>query len=300
MQKHQPSSTAKFVANGLWYVSNHPKLSVEVPVRMAEANRAMVSAINRGILSTQHPLGRALLRVRASVMQTCSIPGFYLHFVVRKRCIESLVRDAIEKGAEQLVVIGAGFDTLSLRISSDFPEMTVIEIDHPATQQWKRDAIAGLNRSFENIHLLPLDLVKETMKDLLLKSGCYQPAKTSAFVAEGLLMYLTEKEVLEILEFIRDHSGSNSPFVFSYMEEKAAEDYQFKNASGFVNLWLKLKKERFTWGLENERLAPFLRSLGFTLEELETTDDLREKYISDENKNAPLAVGENIASATTD
>ena len=245
----------------------------------------MVSSINRGIFSTRHPLGRALLRVKASVMQTCSIPGFYLHFVVRKRCIESLVRDAIEKGAEQLVVIGAGFDTLSLRISSDFPEITVIEIDHPATQQWKRDAIAGLNRSFENIHLLPLDLVKETMKDLLLRSGCYQPAKTSAFVAEGLLMYLTEKEVLEILESIRDHSGSNS---------------RFMNASGFVNFWLKLKKERFTWGLENERLAPFLRSVGFTLEEFETTDELREKYISDENKNAPLAVGENIASATTD
>lgn len=226
-------------------------------------------------------------------MQMASIPGFYLHFVLRKRSIEEFVRSAISYGAQQLVVIGAGFDTLSLRMADEFVDMTVIEIDHPATQKLKKSALK--DNDFGNLHFLPLDLTKHIMQELLLRHDQYNQDKTSVYVAEGLLMYLLEKEVREILHFIKHFSGPKSRFVFTYMEENGKNNYQFKNASWATNFWLQLKGEAFKWGLKNDRLPSFLSKCGFELLDCRTHKELREKFLS--GTYEPLAIGENIAVA---
>lgn len=228
-------------------------------------------------------------------MQKASVPGFYLHFVLRKRSIEEFVKSAIKDGAEQLVVIGAGFDTLSLRIGDDFPDMTVIEIDHPATQQLKESALKSISHNVDNISFLPLDLTEYMMQELLLEHNRYDKNKTSVFVAEGLLMYLLEKEICEILHFIKHFSGPKSRFVFTYMEENGKNNFQFKNASWITNFWLQLKGETFKWGQKNEQLSSFLSKSGFELLDCRTHKELREEFLS--GTDEPLAIGENIAVA---
>jgi methyltransferase (TIGR00027 family) len=176
-------------------------------------------------------------------MQKVAMPGFYLHFALRKRCIEGFVKAAIHDGAEQLIVIGAGFDTLSLRIAKEYPNLSIIEIDHPATQTLKSDAIDRLDQQLKNLHLLSLDLTQDNMQDMLLKSEHYDENKSSAFVAEGLLMYLTEKHVREMLNFMSVNSGHGSQFIFTYMEENETGNYQFKNSSWVATFWLWMKKK---------------------------------------------------------
>jgi O-methyltransferase involved in polyketide biosynthesis len=66
--------------------------------------------------------------------------------------------------------LGAGFDTLSLRIATEYPDLSIIEIDHPASQAWKREALGRLGLQFENIHFLSLDLLRDTMQEVLLRS----------------------------------------------------------------------------------------------------------------------------------
>lgn len=300
MKADKPSNTAIFVANGVWWVTNHPQLSVEVPELMGNFNLEMVKHINRGAFSLQTRAGRWLLKSKTSLMQKIALPGFYLHFVVRKRCIEKFVRAAINKGAEQLIVVGAGFDALSLRIAIEYPDLTVIEIDHPATQVWKRNVLDGLDQRFNNHYLLPLDLTQDTMQAVLLRNEYYDRNKPSAFVAEGLLMYLAEKEVREIINFVKANSGIGSRFIFTYMEEQTNGSYQFKNASLITNWWLKVKGEQFTWGLRNEQLAPFLIESGLRLLECKTHKELRAEFISTVNRGAQLAIGENIAVAQLD
>jgi hypothetical protein len=210
MENDKPSSTAIIVANGVWWVSMQRKLGPIVPQGMTKTNRLMVENLNPGLFSPNFPIGRLLLRARTRIMQTVSIPGFYLHFVCRKRCIENLVREAIREGAEQLVVVGAGFDTLSLRVASDFPAIPVIEIDHPATQVWKRKAIPSQAWSHGNLHLLPLDLTLGNMSDTLLGSACYRPERPTVFVVEGLLMYLKRMSKICL--------GLLSPIVAPFLE----------------------------------------------------------------------------------
>ncbi len=298
MKSNKPSSTALFVANGLWWVTNHPSLSVEVPERMGRLNHEMVKHINTGLFSIRNRLGRRLLKLKTSLMQKVAMPGFYLHFALRKRCIEDHVRAALNEGAEQLIVIGSGFDTLGLRISRDFPHLKVIEIDHPATQKWKVKALDRLKNEYENLHLLPIDLTQHALHEALLQSEHYDSSKPTVFVAEGLLMYLHEKDVRGLLHSIRRHSALGSRLIFTYMEELKEGDFQFSNASRLVNFWLKMKREIFTWGLKTDQLTPFLNHSGYQLMTCKTHLELRKEYLSDANRDAALAIGENIAVAS--
>ena len=122
MKTDQPSATAIFVANGVWWVSIHSKLKTEVPELLGELNLEMVRHVNRGV---DNKLGRKILEVKTGLMQTVVMPGFYLHFVLRKRSIEKFVRQAVQQNARQLVVIGAGFDTLSVRMAREFSDLQI-------------------------------------------------------------------------------------------------------------------------------------------------------------------------------
>jgi methyltransferase (TIGR00027 family) len=254
----------------------------------------MVRHVNRGV---DNKLGRKILEVKTRLMQTVVMPGFYLHFVLRKRSIEKFVRQAVQQNARQLVVIGAGFDTLSVRMAREFSDLQIIEIDHPATQAWKRTALEDLTGGYGNIHLLPLDLTQQDMQQLLLNNEEYQSGTNTVVVAEGLTMYLSSKEVREILSFIKMTSASGSRFIFTYMEERGPDDFQFKFASRLVDLWLAMKGEQFTWGLGDGELEPFLNQSDFDLLDCATHQEFREELLSVANRQTTLAVGENIAVA---
>src|SRR5580698_9928692 len=60
--------------------------------------------------------------------------------VVRTRLIDDLVREAIRAGATQLVLLGAGFDSRPYRLQ-DAGSLAIFEVDHPATQQAKRERL---------------------------------------------------------------------------------------------------------------------------------------------------------------
>jgi O-methyltransferase involved in polyketide biosynthesis len=125
----------------------------------------------------------------------------------------------------------------------------------------------------------------------------YQPGVNTVFVAEGLTMYLSSKEVREILAFIKETSAPGSRFIFTYMEERRRDDFQFKFASRLVDVWLAMKGEQFTWGLGDGQLEPFLEQSDFHLLHCATHNELREELLSPANRQARLAVGENIAVA---
>jgi len=54
----------------------------------------------------------------------------------RSRFAEDHIAEAVRKGVQQCVILGAGLDTFAYR--NPFPELRVMEVDHPATQDWKR------------------------------------------------------------------------------------------------------------------------------------------------------------------
>ena len=60
----------------------------------------------------------------------------------RSRIAEDALSDAVERGIRQIVILGAGLDTFALRNPHAARQVRVFEVDHPATQSWKRQRLA--------------------------------------------------------------------------------------------------------------------------------------------------------------
>ncbi|MCI5137389.1 MAG: hypothetical protein D3922_03000, partial [Candidatus Electrothrix sp. AR1] len=80
-------------------------------------------------------------------------PGQFEAFAYRKAFCEHQVRDSTSRGAIQVLVLGAGYDTLCYRLAPEFPSVRFFEIDHPATSSLKQKGIKKLGAS-ENLHLI--------------------------------------------------------------------------------------------------------------------------------------------------
>jgi hypothetical protein len=66
----------------------------------------------------------------------------YAGVILRTRYTEDALRVAVAGGVRQYVIIGAGFDSFALRRPAFARELTIFEIDQPATQEFKRLRLA--------------------------------------------------------------------------------------------------------------------------------------------------------------
>ena len=83
----------------------------------------------------------------------------------------------VGQGVRQYVILGAGMDTFAFRCRDMLERLQVFEIDHPATQAFKRDRIAGLGWEIPaQLHLVSVDFTKEDL-DKILKRPPYDPLR---------------------------------------------------------------------------------------------------------------------------
>src|SRR5205085_3645641 len=85
-------------------------------------------------------LRKAWFRRLCTLLERATLPGICLHFALRKQILRRHAQAAIDAGCTQVIVLGAGLDTLCLELKAARPDLCCIEIDHPATQALKRSA----------------------------------------------------------------------------------------------------------------------------------------------------------------
>lgn len=293
MRDETPSATAYLIARSTCFLSQDALLGCFVPQRSAELSDLFVRSrdcFKSGrVGSTTSRLSRALARV----LERLTIPGIKLHYALRKRYLEEVTRAALRSGVHQVVVIGAGFDTLALRLHEEFSETQFFELDHPATQRAKRQVVEGQHVLKDNLHFVALDLTRERLEDCLLRQADYSPDNQTLFIAEGLLMYLAVEEVTRIFSFIKAHSRRASKFAFTFMETQSDGRIAFRQSSFLVYAWLRARGESFKWGIEHERVNDFLAARGFRALEVATAETLRGRYLTTERlQRVSLAEGE--------
>ncbi len=296
MRHDRPSDTARFVLNGIHWVSQHPRLGSEVPRDLARYTDEMVRCVEWGGKAKVSWIDRRISRLKAGLMQAVSIPGIYLYQVMRKRYIESVARSHVLPNVSQLIVLGAGFDTLSLRIGSSRVGMTVIEVDHPASRAAKLEAIGRFNFSTGPCVFVDSDIDRDGIAESLARCPEYDPNAPTLFVAEGLTMYLQESRVRDLFEFVSGGS-SESRILFTYMEEGPDGSWDFREQGALATRWLAFKNECFTWGAKRQAIAGILAQCGLDLVEERTAEDLRSDLLSPENRDVRIAHGENTVLA---
>ena len=94
------------------------------------------------------------------------LPGQFVAFAHRKAFCERQVREGIRSGATQVLVLGAGYDTLGWRLAPEFPNINFFEVDHPGTALLKAKGIKEMGRR-ENLILIAEDLGENKLQDVL-------------------------------------------------------------------------------------------------------------------------------------
>ncbi|HEX4335798.1 MAG TPA: class I SAM-dependent methyltransferase [Polyangiaceae bacterium] len=135
--------------------------------------------------------------------------------VARARFAEDTLADAVRRGVAQYVVLGAGLDTFAYR-NPYGASLRVFEVDHPATQAWKREQLATTGIELPaNLSYAPTDFEKESVADGLARAGFSNDAP-AFFSWLGVTMYLTEPALDATLAFIGG-TAKGGGVVFDYM-----------------------------------------------------------------------------------
>jgi methyltransferase (TIGR00027 family) len=271
MNPAQASNTAKVIAASTILLASDPRTSAQVAPGAATLCQRLLSGsrADRWLArSAVQPLTRALWRW----IERLTIPGIVSHYWHRKRWIEKRCRKAITEGFKRVVILGAGFDTLGLRLSDELSQIEVIEIDHPATQGAKRRALTGNSAAQSaNFRFIALDLSGEPLPAILFDG------KATIFIIEGVLMYLSPADVARLFDTLRQLSGHRISIVFSFMTKWSDGRSGFRPHSWLIERWLAWRDEPFLWSLAPETMPDFLAAHGFRMVEMAETRQFSER-----------------------
>ena len=180
---------------------------------------------------------------------------------LRVRYFDDFIKKSLEEGLEQLVILGAGYDTRAYRIKALKENVKVFEVDHPNTQHFKTRKIKEIFGSTpENVTYIPVDLETQNLSQNLIEKG-YHSSKKTLFVMEGLICYLTPKTVDEILSFI-SNSGKGSILLFDYHEESVVNGTCEEGR--LLQKYFEQVGESFKFGIKEGKIEEFLLKRGFS------------------------------------
>jgi methyltransferase (TIGR00027 family) len=217
-------------------------------------------------------------------------PGAIEFLTARERHIDDFLKACLHEGLDQVVILGAGFDTRAYRIAG-IEKTRVFEIDHPATQDAKLKRLQKLIDPLPgHVTFIPVDFNTRTLDQSLLASDYNERGKT-LFIWQGVTMYLTPEGVDSTLALIANHSGPGSAVIFDYFYNETLRD--MKTAR-----WItRAVGEKLIFGIDEGQIEPFLTRRGLRDIRNTTTEDLKRRYFAGPNAGRVLITGVAIASA---
>jgi methyltransferase (TIGR00027 family) len=193
----------------------------------------------------------------ARLIERITNPGILLHYALRKKCIGGLARSALANEMTQIVILGAGFDSLSSELQREFPNAQFWEIDHPATQRHKVRACSEIG--VQRVHFVAVDLSAGDLDREALIRGGFDPTERTFWIAEGLLMYFPADIVSRMVKTLSSLSSVGSQFAFTFMEQQPDGHIRFDSQTRLVDWWLRIRGEPFLWGSTRNELAEVVR-----------------------------------------
>src|SRR5262245_39883888 len=184
-----------------------------------------------------------------------------LFTAARSRIAEDALSGAVERGVRQIVILGAGLDTFALRSPHGARQIRIYEVDHPATQAWKRQRVAEAQLALPpELMLVPVDLERDDLGQMLVGAG-FQQNSPAFFTWLGVVPYLTRDAIGSALHYMA--SIRNSEVVFDYMEPPEAFSEEMRELVTKRTEQLERIGERSASRFEPAGMAAMLRSHGF-------------------------------------
>ena len=212
-------------------------------------------------------------------------PGIYEYTIARTKYIDELFQKTLLEGFDQILIMGAGFDTRALRFQDKNEKTRIFELDVATTQQAKIRQYQKRNLTIPlNVKFIAIDFDKESLSIKLNEAGFHKEQR-SMFVLEGLLMYLQPQSVDTIFRVIQEYAGGRSRIVFDYIYASVLRDegiyYGEKDAKQMVSA----VGERWHFGIEKDEIGEFIAKYGLELIDHMDTQALEKAYFSSTEGN---------------
>ena len=223
-------------------------------------------------------------------------PGATAFIVGRERYIDDFLKASLLEGVDQVVILGAGFDTRAYRIPG-IEKTRVFEIDHPDTQAVKLDRLKKvINPLPSYVTFIPVDFNTQQLGKRLQSSGYNEQGKT-LFIWQGVTYFLTQEGVDSTLDFIANHSGDGSTVIFDYFYNETLHDTS-RGYGKMMKQAARVSGEAYLFGIDQGQIEPFLTQRGFHDIHNVTLEDLKPLYFTGSNAGRVLPKGIAIVSAT--
>jgi methyltransferase (TIGR00027 family) len=203
--------------------------------------------------------------------------------VARSRYAEDLLAHAVQRGVTQYVLLGAGLDTFAHR--NPYPSLRVFEVDHPATQQWKRELLLTTTLPTPpTLTYVPVDFERQSLAAQLSAAG-FNPASPTFFAWLGVVPYLTLEAFRATVAFISAQPRS-SGLVFDYAQPRHVLSSREQLAHDSLASRVKLAGEAFQLFFAPTQISAEL-AVFQTLEDLGSTE-INLRYFANRTDNLKI------------
>jgi methyltransferase (TIGR00027 family) len=186
--------------------------------------------------------------------------GLRAFVAVRSRFAEDELARAIARGVRQYVVLGAGLDTFAYR--NPHADLRVFEVDHPATQEWKRRRLSAAEIPIPStLTYVPVDFEHQTFAEELARAG-FAARQPAFFAWLGVVPYLNRETVFATLETIATMCPGNG-VVFDYGLPRSSASFFERMAHDALSRRVALAGEPFRTFFDPAELAQELQRIGF-------------------------------------
>ena len=208
--------------------------------------------------------------------------------VARSRMAEDALAQAVARGVRQYVLIGAGLDTFGVRHRD--PALKVFEVDHPATQAFKRELLARAGCTPPpTLVFAPVDLRHTALRTALWDAG-WDPGQPTFFAWLGVVWYLERSAIADTLRLIGGcPAGSGVVFDCWHRPRRTEWDARLKLAL-LRRRYARLGEPWITF-FDHEELDALLAAEGFSRVERLDGEAINRALFSDAQAHLRLRSG---------
>jgi len=261
MEDGQPSETAIQVASlrAFHFVCDGEPKILRDDLAMALAGFADEASLRGAMDEFKARLGTAMRKDKIETF----VDRLRALVCLRARYAEDELADAVETGISQCVVLGAGLDSMAYRRQDLTNGLRVFELDHPASQAWKRKRLREIGVDIpSNLAFVPIDFARQTLRQSL-RPPEFRWDVPTFFSWLGVTMYLAEATVISTL---RDVAGmkKGSKIVFDYNDPPSDLSADLRRGGDALAAVVAKQREPFQSVFDPSALAVRLRELGFS------------------------------------
>ncbi len=212
-------------------------------------------------------------------IQLAPLKPITLCIPVRSAFGEERVEKAIRSGVSQFVILGAGYDSFGLRRTDLSNQVTIYELDQPATQllKLKRMKHKGIARP-SNVRYISGDLNVDDMFELLIGNG-FEPKQPAIFSWFGVNMYLPVESVVSTLKQISETCAAGSSVLFDILYEESAINKEFRNSMVALREFVAKKGEPMQTFFYPDQVQAFVQDCGYSRVEVLENAEINRLYL---------------------